>query len=131
MEKSLILLIISIINRVLIAVVGIGWSVVGFLPTIMMSDSGDTRTVIAVDLGLMSLLLSFVGGVVGCITNSWWWLLPGVLLQIVTFYIYDHPDGIHRDIQKFVSSCCRRFSDCCCPIASNDEGSGEDQPLIS
>jgi len=131
MEKSLILLIISLINRTLIAFVGIGWSFVGFLPTIMMSDSGDTRTVIAVDLGLMSLLLSFVGGVVGCITNSWWWLLPGVLLQIVTFYIYDHPDGIHRDIQKFVSSCCRRFSDCCCPIASNDEGSGEDQPLIS
>ena len=130
MEKSLILLIISLINRTLIAVVGIGWSVVGFLPTIMMSDSGDTRTVIAVDLGLMSLLLSFVGGVVGCITNSWWWLLPGVLLQIVTFYIYDHPDGIHRDIQKFVSSCCHRLSHCCCPIAS-DEERGEDQPLIS
>jgi hypothetical protein len=130
MEKSLILLIISIINRVLIAVVGIGWSFVGFVPTIMMSDSGDARKVDAMNLGFVSLFLSFAGGIVGGITNSWWWLLPGSSLQIVTFYIYDHPDGIHRDIQKFVSSCCHRLSHCCCPIAS-DEERGEDQPLIS
>ena len=65
MEKSLILLIISIINRVLIAAVGIGWSFVGFVPTIMMSDSGDARKVDAINLGFVSLFLSFAGGIVG------------------------------------------------------------------
>ena len=55
------------------------------MPNVMMSDSGTPKALRAANIGMTASALFAIGGVAGCIFNSWWCLLPGLIMQIVMF----------------------------------------------
>ena len=83
-EPAVIYTLAKVINRIAIAVVGIGWGVVMIWPNAMMCDSGTRLAVTVAYIGITACILLVIRGFVGLFSNiGWWALLPGLLCQIV------------------------------------------------
>ena len=78
----------SILSRISICVVGVGLGFLTFMPNIMMSDSGSTKAIRAANIGMAASVMFVVGGVLGCIYNSWWSLLPGFATQVAALIYF-------------------------------------------
>lgn len=81
----------AILNRILIAVIGIGLGVVTFIPNAMMCDSGTTVAAFAAYTGMLASLSFVIGGIVGAIYQTWFALLPGLILQVAAFTVPSLP----------------------------------------
>ena len=86
-QKKYIIMIAQIINRILIAVIGIGLGLVLFIPNAMMCDSGTKVALLAAYIGMAACVSFVVGGIVGAIYQKWYCLLPGLILQISAFVV--------------------------------------------
>ena len=64
---------------------GLFLGLITLMPNVMMSDSGTPKALRAAKIGMTASSLFAIGGVAGCIVNSWWCLLPGLIMQIVMF----------------------------------------------
>jgi hypothetical protein len=74
-------------NRLAVVSVGffLGW--ITLLPNLMMSDSGTSSAITAARVGLVASGSMIVGGVIGAVRGTpwagWFWILPGVVLEIL------------------------------------------------
>jgi hypothetical protein len=68
-----------------IFITGLSLGFITFIPNGMMRDSGTTLAVRFSNIGLIASFLFIVGGIVGAIFKKWSALLPGTILQLVTW----------------------------------------------
>ena len=54
-----------------------------FLPDVFLSDPGDDRAKTKFYFGMLACLLFLLGGIFGCVRNTWWALAPAVVCQVV------------------------------------------------
>lgn len=134
---------LEFVNRLLIAVIGIGWSFLAMTPNITMTENGPeegARGKLGIMVAFVSMFCSFIGGIVGCFTNSWSWLMPAAILQIVALYIYD-PEGMSKSIEKGVDFVVSKVTSIIATIRergetgqaqgeADEETAGESQPLM-
>jgi hypothetical protein len=78
-------------NRVMVVIIGLFLGLLTVLPNVMISDSGTTRAISASYIGLLASASMILGGFVGAVRGypwaGWFWLLPGVALQIIAFLV--------------------------------------------
>jgi len=77
------LLVLPILSRCGILVTGVSLGFITLMPNIMMSDPGTPKANRAATVGLLASLLFATGGVVGCVANNWWYIVPGAVTQVV------------------------------------------------
>lgn len=81
----------SFCHRLWTAVVGILVGLVTFFPNLMMSDSGTPAARRAATCGMLASLFFVLGGIIGAVYGrpwyGWFWLLPGLILQISMFVL--------------------------------------------
>jgi len=70
-----------------VLLVGLTLGYITILPNAMMSDFGTEQAKRRASVGLAASALFVCGGVAGCILHSWKALLPGLVLQILTFIV--------------------------------------------
>ena len=79
---------LSICNRISILVVGVSLALILFMPNGMMSDSGTKKAQRAAGLGIATCIGFLIGGVAGCFCNSWFALVPAMVLQVLAFIVF-------------------------------------------
>lgn len=74
-------------NRFAVVSIGffLGW--ITLLPNLMMSDSGTSTAITVARVGLVASCCMIIGGVIGAVRGTpwagWFWILPGVVLEIL------------------------------------------------
>ena len=78
-------------NRFAVVSVGflLGW--ITLLPNLMMSDSGTSAAITDARVGLAASCCMIIGGVIGAVRGTpwagWFWIIPGVVLEILLIAI--------------------------------------------
>ena len=86
-RQTYIYLICCVGNRAAVLFVGAFLGQITVLPNLMMSDSGSSLAVVASNIGLFASACMIIGGIVGAWRGApwagWYWLLPGVGLEVL------------------------------------------------
>lgn len=72
---------------IIYVLIGLCLGMVTFIPNAMMSDSGTGGSLTAANIGMLASLSFAVGGIVAAVTNRCYWLLVGVVLQLLAFLV--------------------------------------------
>ena len=74
-------------NRAAVLFVGVFLGLITVFPNSMMSDSGSSLAVVVSSIGLFASACMIIGGIVGAWRGApwagWYWLLPGVGLEVL------------------------------------------------
>ena len=74
-------------NHTAVLFVGVFLGLITIFPNLMMSDSGSSLTVVISSIGLFAPACMIIGGIVGAWRGApwagWYWLLPGVGLEVL------------------------------------------------
>ena len=81
--------IVNVVNRIAVVSVGFILGLITLMPNLMMSDSGTSIAITATYVGVVASGCMVVGGIVGAVRGTpwagWFWLLPGVGIEILLF----------------------------------------------
>ena len=80
---------ISLTNRIFILLTGILLGLITSIPNMMAGDSGTNDAMKIANLLMFASIFFIVGGIMGCINKRWIALLPGFVLQVSPFILYD------------------------------------------
>lgn len=79
--------VVNVINRIAVVSVGCILGMITLMPNLMMSDSGTSMAITATYVGVVASGCMVVGGIVGAVRSTpwagWFWLLPGVGIEIL------------------------------------------------
>ena len=82
-----IVLVKTVVNRIAVVSVGCILGMITLMPNLMMSDSGTSIAITATYVGLVASGCMIVGGIIGAVRGTpwagWFWLLPGVGIEIL------------------------------------------------
>ncbi len=70
-------------SRAAVLFVGVFLGLITVFPNGMMSDSGSSLAVTCANIGLFASACMIIGGILGAWRGSWYWLLPGVGLEVL------------------------------------------------
>lgn len=81
--------VVSVVNRIAVVSVGCILGMITLMPNLMMSDSGTSMAITAAYVGGAASGCMALGGIVGAVRVTpwagWFWLLPGVGIEILLF----------------------------------------------
>ena len=82
-----IVLVKTVVNRIAVVSVGCILGMITLMPNLMMSDSGTSIAITATYVGVVASGCMIVGGIIGAVRGTpwagWFWLLPGVGIEIL------------------------------------------------